>query len=119
MFLCVTIFSGTINATIFKLGISIDNELLYRGIENWAHCFYSYLYLSILLSLQGKFVPQVSQGLCKLQTSKMAYIWRTGDCIKGLRFRLIALIFPFFSIFLSIFWMLTLKNVCRGFLRNY
>ena len=34
-----------------KLGIHMDNELLYYGIENQTPCSYSSLYLSIFLSL--------------------------------------------------------------------
>ena len=40
----------TIIARILKLGIHMDNELLYCGIENLTPCSYSSLYLSIFLS---------------------------------------------------------------------
>ena len=46
----VRVFSGTIIARILRLGIHMDNELLYCGIENQTPCFYSSLYLSIFLS---------------------------------------------------------------------
>ena len=36
---------------MLKLGIHMDNELLYCGIENRTPCSYSFLYLSIFLSL--------------------------------------------------------------------
>ena len=49
-FFCVTVFSGTIVARILKLGIHMDNELWYCGIENRTPCSYSSLYLSIFLS---------------------------------------------------------------------
>ena len=46
----VGVFSGTIIARILRLGIHMDNELLYCGIENQTPCSYSSLYLSIFLS---------------------------------------------------------------------
>ena len=45
--ICVGVFSGTILARILKLGIHMDNELLYYGIENQTPCSYSSVYLSI------------------------------------------------------------------------
>ena len=41
---------------MLKLGIHMDNELLYNGIENRTPCFYSSLYLSSFLSFKAKFV---------------------------------------------------------------
>ena len=93
---CVTVFSGTIIARILKLGIHMDNVLLYCGIENGAHCSYSFLYLSIFLSFTAKFVSQFSPELCKLESSNMVYICRMSDCIVGLRLRVMAHIFLFF-----------------------
>ena len=49
---------------MLKLGIHMDNELLYGWIENRTHCFYSFLYLSIILSFWA-FVSQFSQELFK------------------------------------------------------
>ena len=96
---CVTVFSGTITARILKLGIHMDNELLYCGIENRTPCSYSSLYLSIFLSFKAKFVSQFSLELCKLESSNMVYICRMGDCIVELRLMVVALIFLFSSIF--------------------
>ena len=49
--ICVGVFSGTFKARIMKLGIRMDNELLYyHGIENRTPCSYSTLYLSFFLS---------------------------------------------------------------------
>ena len=42
-----------------------------------------------------------SQELCKLESSNIVHICRMSDCIVGLRFRVIAVIFLFLSIFLS------------------
>ena len=56
----------------------------------------------------------VSPELCKLESSNMVYICRMGDCIVGLRLRVMALIFLFLSIFLSFpIVQLTLK-ICVG-----
>ena len=98
-FFCVTIFSGTITARILKLGVQMDNELLYCGIENRTPCLYSFLYLSILLSFKAKFVSQFSSELCKLESSNK--VNRMSDCIAGLKLRVMAFIFLFLSIFLS------------------
>ena len=81
---------------MLKLGIPMDNELLYCGIENRAPCSYSSLYLSIFLSFKAKFVSQFSPELCKLESSNMVYICRMSDCFVGLRLRVMALIFLFF-----------------------
>ena len=44
--ICVGVFSGTFKARMLKLGIHMDNELLYCGIENKTPCCYSSLYCS-------------------------------------------------------------------------
>ena len=56
--ICDGVFSGILEARMLKLGIHIDNELLYHGIENWTPCSYFSLYLSIFLSFMAKFVSQ-------------------------------------------------------------
>ena len=61
--ICVRVFSGTIIARMLKLGIHMDNELLYCGIENQTPCSHSSLYLSIFLSFTAKFVSQFSPEL--------------------------------------------------------
>ena len=58
-------------------------------------------------------MSQFSPELCKLESANMVYICRMSDCIMGLRLRVMAFIFlflfyPFF--FLSLYYMLTLKN---------
>ena len=76
---------------MLKLGLHMDNELLYCGIEKRIPCSCSSLYLSIFLSFKPKFVSQ---------SSNMIYICRISDCIVGLRLRVMAF-FLFLSIFLS------------------
>ena len=97
--ICVSVFSGTFKARMLKLGIHMDNELLYCGIEIRIPCFYSSLYLSIFLYFKTKFVSQFSQELNKIEASNMVYICRMSDCIVGLRFRVIAFIRLFFIYF--------------------
>ena len=92
----VRVFSGTIIARILKLGIHMDNEWLYCGIENQTPCSYSSFYLSIFLSFMAKFVSQFSPKLCKLESSNMVYICRMSDCNVGLRLKVMALIFLIF-----------------------
>ena len=45
--ICVGVFSEIFKARMLKLGIHMDSELLYYGIENRTPCSYSSLYLSI------------------------------------------------------------------------
>ena len=45
--ICVGVFSRIFKARMLKLGIHMDNELLYYGIKNHTPCSYSSLYLSI------------------------------------------------------------------------
>ena len=117
---CVGVFSVTFKAIMLKLGIHMDNELLYCGIENRTPCFYFSLYLFIFLSFKVEFVSQFSPELCKLESSNMIYICRMSDCIVGLRLRVMALIFLFLSIFLSFpILQVNIKNLCWSFLRNF
>ena len=81
---------------MLKLGIHMDNELLYYGIENQTPCSYSSLYLSMFLSFKAQFVSLFSAELCNLESSNMVYICRMSDCIVGLRLRVVALVFLFF-----------------------
>ena len=43
-----------VKARMLKLGIHMDNELLYFGIETQTPCSYFSLYLSIFLSFKAK-----------------------------------------------------------------
>ena len=47
--ICVRVFSGFFKARIVKLGILMDNELLYCGVENQTLCLYSSLYCSYFI----------------------------------------------------------------------
>ena len=118
--ICVRVFSRTFKARMLKLGIHIDNELLYCGMENHTPCTYSSLYLSIFLSFMAKFVSQFSLEMCKLESLNMVYICRMSDYIVGLRLRVMALIFLYLSIFLSFpILHVNIKNLCWSFLKNF
>ena len=54
--ICVGVFSGIFKARMLKLGIHMDNELLYCSIENGTPCSYSSLYLSIFYPVFFVFV---------------------------------------------------------------
>ena len=47
--ICIGVFSRIFKARMLKLGILMDNELLYYGIDNHTPCSYSSLYLSIFI----------------------------------------------------------------------
>ena len=104
--ICVRVFSGTFKARMLKLGIHIDNELLYCAIENQSPCSYSSLHLSIFLSFMVKFVSQFSQELWKLESSNMVHICRLSGYIVGSRLGVMTLIFLFFIHF-SFFLFIT------------
>ena len=57
--ICDRVFSDSIKARILELGICLDDELLDYGIDTQAHCYHYFLYLSIFLSFQGKFVSRI------------------------------------------------------------
>ena len=117
--ICFGVFSGTLKARMLKLGIHIDNELLYCGIDDQTLCSYSSLYLSIFQSFKAKFVSQFSVERCKLESSNTVYICRMSDYIVGLRFRVMALIFLYLSIFLSFpILHVNIKNLCWSFLKK-
>ena len=105
---------------MLKLGIHMDNELLYYGIENRIPCSYTSLYLSIFLSFKATFVSQFSPELCKLESSNMVNICRMSDCMVESRLRVMALIFLFSFIFLSFpILHVNIKKLCWSFLMNF
>ena len=108
--ICVQGFSGTIEASILKLGIRMDTMGL-RNVLIVFTFFRLFVHLSVfLVNLCRKFF----QELRTLQSSNVVYIMRMSDCIVGLRLRLMALILPFFSIFLSFpIFHVNIENLCH------
>ena len=105
----VGVFSKTFKARMLKLGMHMDNELLYCGIWNRTpslkfFCFFFFFFF--FLSFKAKYVSLFSPELCKLESSNVVYMCRMSDCIVGLRFRVMALIF-LFSIQFSFFPYIT------------
>ena len=97
----------------------MDNGFLYCGIENWTHCSYSSLYLSVFLSFKAKFLSRFSQELFNSESSIMECLCKMSDHIMGLRNKLIALFLVFvIHFFYFQFHMLTLK-ICTSFLGKY
>ena len=45
--ICVGVLSGISKARMLKLGIHMDNELLYFGIENQTPCSYLFVHFSV------------------------------------------------------------------------
>ena len=58
--ICVKYFSGTTAPRILKFGTNVGYDLLYCVRENQHAAAYHSPYLSIFLSLQAKFVLQIS-----------------------------------------------------------
>ena len=67
-------FSGTLKARMLKLGIHIDNELLYCGNRESDSLLLFFPLFVHFLSFKAKFVSQFSPELCKLESSNMVYI---------------------------------------------
>ena len=53
-------FCETVQARVFIFGMQVDNDVLYHGIANQPTPSYSFLYLSIFLSLSTFFVKDIS-----------------------------------------------------------
>ena len=74
-----------------KLGIHMENELLYCGIENRTPCSNSFTLLLFFLSFKALFVSQFSPELCKIESSNRMslhrgieiHTWRMSCCIVG------------------------------------
>ena len=86
---------------MLKVGIRMDNELLYYGLRIGLLALILPFICPFFLSFKASFVSLFSPELCKLESSNMLYICRMSDCILGLRPSVMAHIFLFLSIFLS------------------
>ena len=69
-------FSATTWVRILKFGTKLDSDELYCVTKEQPHIAYQSLYLFIFLSLQWKFLSQVSQLLLELVFSNFVYIFR-------------------------------------------
>ena len=89
MFVCLSVclsvnyfpsFSATTWVRTLKFGIKLDSDELYYVIKEQPHIAYQSLYLFIFLSLQWKFLSQVSQLLLESVFSNFVYIFRVAKC---------------------------------------
>ena len=86
-------------ATLFIFDIHVDDDFLYREIENQSSPAYSSLFLSNFLSLytlNNAFLAKVSPQPCKLEILYLVYTLMTTCCIVGLRTSFLLLLFTVF-----------------------
>ena len=75
-------FSTTTSVRILKFGTKLDSDELYCVTKEQPHIAYQSLYLFIFLSLQWKFLSQISQLLLEPVSvfSNFVYIFRMAKC---------------------------------------
>ena len=73
-------FSATTWVRILKFGTKLDSDELYCVTKEQPHIAYQSLYLFIFLSLQWKFLSQISQLLLEPVFSNFVYIFRMVKC---------------------------------------
>ena len=87
LFVCLSVnfffvkdFSATTWVRILKFGTKLDSDELYCVTKEQPHIAYQSLYLFIFLSLQWKFLSQISQLLLEPVFSNFVYIFRMAKC---------------------------------------
>ena len=73
-------FSATTWVRILKFGTKLDSDEFYCVTKEQPHIAYQSLYLFIFLSLQWKFLSQISQLLLEPVFSNFVYIFRMAKC---------------------------------------
>ena len=73
-------FSATSWVRILKFGTKLDSDELYCVTKEQPHIAYQSLYLFIFLSLQWKFLSQISQLLLEPLFSNFVYTFRKAKC---------------------------------------
>ena len=73
-------FSATTWVRILKFGTKLDSDELYCVTKEQPHIAYQSFYLFIFLSLQWKFLSQISQLLLEPVFSNFVYIFRMAKC---------------------------------------
>ena len=76
----VNYFSATTWVRILKFGTKLDSDELYCVTKEQAHIAYQYLYLFIFLSLQWKFLSQISPLLLEPLFSNFVYTFKKAKC---------------------------------------
>ena len=74
-------FSATTWVRILKFGTKLDSDELYCVTKEQPHFAYQSLYLLIFLSLQWKFLSQISQLLLEPVFPNFVYTFRKASCI--------------------------------------
>ena len=80
LFFSVKDFSATTWVRILKFGTKLDSDELYCVTKEQPHIVHQSLYLFIFLSLQWKFLSQISQLLLEPVFSYFVYIFRMANC---------------------------------------
>ena len=81
LFFSVKDFSATTRVKILKFGTKLDSGELFCITKEQPHIAYQSLYFLIFLSLQWKFLSQISQLLLEPVFSNFVYIFRKAKCI--------------------------------------
>ena len=79
-FFSVKVFSATTWVRILKFCTKLDSDELYCVTKEQPHIAYQSLYLFIFLSLQWKFLSQISQLLLEPVFSNFVYTFRMTKC---------------------------------------
>ena len=79
-FFSVKDFSATTWVRTLKFGKNFDSDELYCVTKEQPRIAYQSLYLFIFLSLQWKFLSQISQLLLEPVFSNFVYIFRMAKC---------------------------------------
>ena len=79
-FFSVKNFSATTLVRILKFDTKLDSNELYCVTKEQPHIAYQSLYLFIFLSLQWKFLSQISQHLLEPVFSNFVYSFRKAKC---------------------------------------
>ena len=79
-FFSVKDFSATTRVRILKFGTKLDSDELYCVTKEQPHIAYQSFYLFIFLSLQWKFLSQISQLLLEPVFSNFVYTSRKAKC---------------------------------------
>ena len=73
-------FSATTWVRILKFGTKLNSDELYCVTKEQLHIAYQFLYVFIFLSLQWKFLSQISQLLLEPVFANFVYIFRMANC---------------------------------------
>ena len=89
MFACLSVckllfsvkdFSATTWVRTLKFGPKLESDDLYCEAKEQSHIAYQSLYLFIFLSLQWKFLSQISQLLLESMFLNFVYIFKMAKC---------------------------------------